>query len=72
MVLIILEKYAISMVYEIATNGFDSRWGDASFSRPLRVFGANPPQVLEYYCLLISTNTLFLSPCNWGVCSLTV
>ena len=30
-VLVIVEN-AISMVYEIATNGFDTHWGDASFS----------------------------------------
>ncbi len=32
MVLIILEKLAISMVYKIATNGFDSRWATPTFT----------------------------------------
>ncbi len=57
MVLIILEKLAISMVYKIATNGFDSRWG-----RQLSNF-ALTTYLLEISVLLIN-NTYSLCGTN--------
>ena len=57
MVLIILEKLAISMVYKIATNGFDSRWGRQLFNFALATY------LLEISVLLIN-NTFSLCGTN--------